>query len=67
MPSQAEISQRVDIFEGNPDPFVTTSIINTATAIVEQSTRVHEKDNVLIIFDSPAMQLVKEMKNNGVI
>lgn len=61
MIAQAEILQRVESFEGNRDPFITTAIHNTAAAIVEQAAKVHSGQNVLIWFDQPGMQLVKEL------
>lgn len=61
MSAQEAIREQVDSFEGNPDPFVTQAIHNTAAAIVEQAGDVRAGENVLIWFDPTAMQLVKEM------
>ncbi|MCL5970303.1 MAG: aminopeptidase [Patescibacteria group bacterium] len=61
MASQAELAQRVEAFEGNKDPFISTAIRNIASAMVEQAAKVHQGQNVLIWFDEPGMQLVKEM------
>lgn len=58
---QAELLRKVESFEGNADPFITTAIRNTAAAMVEQAAKVHQGQNVLIWFDEPGMQLVKEM------
>lgn len=59
---QTEIDKRIELFEGNSDPFVTDAICNTAVAMVEQAGKVHEGQNVLIWFDLPGLQLVKELK-----
>lgn len=61
MIAQAELLQKVESFEGSRDPFITTAIHNTASAMVEQAAKIHSGQNVLIWFDQPGTQLVKEL------
>ena len=58
---QSELIHLVDLVEPNKDPFISISIKNTAAAIVEEAAQVKKDQKVLIWFDSPGIELVKEM------
>ena len=59
---QKEIKTLVDQTEIVSDMFVGEGIKNTARAIVEDAAQVTEGQKVLIWFDPPGVQLVKEME-----
>lgn len=59
--NQEQIGQLVGLTEANRDPFIAISIRNTAAALVEDAAKVKSGQKVLIWFDAPGIELVKEM------
>ncbi len=59
--SQTEVRTLVQLTEGSKDPLISTTIRNTAGAIVEDAAQVKSGQRVLIWFDAPGIELVKEM------
>lgn len=59
--NQAEIQKVVASTETSKNPFLSTAIKNTAAAIVENAAQVKPGQKVLIWFDPPGIELVKEM------
>ncbi len=60
-PSRAEIQTPLQSLEGNQSPEIVAAIKYTASAIVKEAAKVQFDQNVLIWFDGPGAQLVKEI------
>ena len=59
--NQTQIRKFIESTESDQDPFASTSIKNMARAIVEEAAKVRRGQKVLIWFDPPGIELVKQI------